>query len=196
LPLASPIGLDVGRMSYRSSLVAGYCAALLVGCHGAGPYGHSPHYVELDEETTAVAGARDYDPIMVERQPDEWRKGTTALFGVVQSRTAGPNGQALLKLGVRRLELRNLCENGNDDDSCRVTVSDKDFGIVWALVSLHGEDDVGPHSVGIRSLLRVVGRIGQDVSPTDGAPVLRATWYRQWPAFFYVTRSSARDMRQ
>ena len=35
-----------------------------------------------------------------------------------------------LKLGVRRLELRNLCDNANDDDSCRVTVSDKDFGVV------------------------------------------------------------------
>jgi len=194
LPVASQIGLDVGRMRYRSSLVAVGFAALF-GC-GAGLYGHSPHYVELDDETKAVAGARDYDPIMVEREPDEWRKGRTFLFGVVQNRVAGPNGQALLKLGVRRLELRNLCENGNDDDSCRVTVSDKDFGIVWALVSLHGEDDVGPHSVGIRSLLRVVGTIGQDVSPVDGSPVLRATWYRHWPPFYYVTRSSAPDMRQ
>lgn len=166
-------------------------ACLLAGCHGAGPYGHSPKYVELDEETTATAGARDYDPVMAGRQPDEWRAGKTVLFGVVQSRAAGPNGQALLKLGVRRVEERNLCQNGDDDDSCRVTVSDKDFGVVWALVALHGEDNVGPTSVGMRSLLRVVGKIGQDVSPADGAPVLRATWYRHWPAGFYVTRASA-----
>jgi hypothetical protein len=177
-------------------LVVAIGAALLTGCHGAGPYGHSPKYVELDEETTATAGARDYDPVMAERQPDEWRAGTIALFGVVQSRAAGPSGQALLKLGVRRVELRNLCANADDDDSCRVTVSDKDFGVVWALVSLHGEDDVGPHSVAMRSLVRVVGKIGQDVSPADGAPVVRATWYRHWPAGFYVTRASARDMRQ
>jgi len=177
-------------------LVAAIGAALLTGCHGAGPYGHSPKYVELDEETTAAAGARDYDPVMAERQPDEWRAGRIALFGVVQSRAAGPSGQALLKLGVRRVELRNLCANADDDDSCRVTVSDKDFGVVWALVSLHGEDDVGPHSVGMRSLVRVVAKIGQDVSPADGAPVVRATWYRHWPAGFYVTRASARDMRQ
>jgi hypothetical protein len=171
-------------------------AVWLEACRGAGPDGHSVKYVPTDDETTAVAGARDYDPVMVTRQPDEWRKGKTTLFGVVERRTAGPSGQALLKLGVRRLEDRNLCSNANDEDTCRVTVSDKDFGIVWALVSLHGADDVGPQSVGQRSLVRVVGTIGQDVSPEDGSPVLRAGYYRHWPALSYVTQSSASEMRQ
>jgi hypothetical protein len=193
--------LDVGRMRIATLKVAGprgalALVALAVACHGAGPYGHSPKYVELDDETTATTGAREYDPVMVQRQPEEWRAGKTALFGVVLGRTAGPSGQALLKLGVRRLEARNLCDNGDDDDSCRVTVSDMDFGIVWALVSLHGGDDVGPQAVGLRSLVRVVGTIGQDVSPADGSPVIRASWYRHWPALYYVTKSSARDMRQ
>ncbi len=168
----------------------------LAGCHGAGPYGHSPKYAPLDDESAAVAGAREYDPVMVQRQPDEWRAGKTALFGVVEGRTAGPNGQALLKLGVRRLELRNLCISGDDDDTCRVTVSDGDFGVVWVLAALHGDDDVGPLSVGPRSLLRVVGTVGQDVSPADGAPIVHASYYRHWPPLFYVTKSSARDMRQ
>jgi hypothetical protein len=187
--------LDVRRMR-TAPLFALALAALLVACHGAGPYGHSPRYAEIDDETAATAGAREYDPVMVQRQPEEWRAGRTVLFGVVQSRTAGPSGQALLKLGVRRLEQRNLCANADDDDSCRVTVSDKDFGTVWALVSLHGDDYVGPRSVGLQSLLRIAGKIGQDVSPADGAPVIRATWYRHWPAYFYVTSASARDMRQ
>lgn len=168
----------------------------LAGCHSAGPYGHSPRYVELSDETTATAGAREYDPVMVERQPDEWRKGKVTLFGVVESRTAGPGGQALLKLSVRRLETRNLCGSEQDEDSCRVTVSDKDFGVVWALVQLRGDDDVGPRSVGQRSLVRLVGTLGQDVSPADGAPVVHTAWYRHWPVYFYVTRASARDMRQ
>jgi hypothetical protein len=171
-------------------------AFFATGCRSAGPYGHSPRYVELDEETTMTAGAREYDPVMVERQPDEWRKGKIVLFGVVQSRSAGPGGQALLKLGVRRLEPRNLCENEHDDDTCRVTVSDKDFGVVDVLVLLRGEDDVGPHAVGQRSLVRVLGTLGQDVSPDDGAPVLHATWFRHWPAYFYVTHASATNMRQ
>jgi hypothetical protein len=165
------------------------------GCSGAGPYGHAPHYVALDDEVAVAAGAREYDPVMAERQPDQWRKARVSLFGVVEGREIGPGGQAKLKLSVRRLEARNLCDSETDDDSCRVTVSDKDFGIVFALVPLRGDDDVGPHSVGLKSLLRVIGTIGQDVS-ASGAPVLHATWYRHWPMFYYVTRASARDMRQ
>ncbi len=167
----------------------------VLGCQGAGAYGHSPHYVELDEEGVAVAGAREYDPIMAEKQPDQWRQRKITLFGVVERRDPGPGGQARLTLSVRRLEPRNLCSEKTDEDSCRVTVSDKDFGVVEALVSLRGDDHVGPRSVGARSLVRVVGTIGEDVAPT-GAPVFHAVWYRHWPAFYYVTRASARDMLQ
>ena len=179
----------------KSALVAAV-TVLTLNCGGAGPYGHSPHYVPLDAETAAVGPAREYDPVMVQRRPEEWRKGPVSLFGVVEGRTPGQGGQALLKLGVRVLEPRNLCDNQNDEDSCRVTVSDKDFGVIWALVSLRGDDDVGPRSVGLRSLVRIVGTIGQDVSPTDGAPVVHASFYRHWPSFYYVTRASAADMRQ
>jgi hypothetical protein len=76
-----------------------------------------------------------------------------------------------------------------------VTVSDKDFGVVTALVALRGDDDVGPHAVGQRSLLRIVGTLGQDVS-AEGAPIVHASYYRHWPTFFYVTRASATVMRQ
>jgi hypothetical protein len=171
-------------------------AALVMGCHGAGLYGHAPQYAPLDDEAVAAAGSREYDPVMAQRQPEEWRKGNVSLFGVVESRTPGPGGRALLKLSVRALALRNLCDNRDDDDSCRVTVSSKDFGVVSVLVSLRAEDDVGPHSIAPKSLLRVVGTIGQDVSQSDGAPIVRATFYRHWPPFFYVTMASARDMRQ
>jgi hypothetical protein len=174
------------------------CAAfalLVAACPGPGPYGHAPNYVELSDDATASAGAREYDPVMVERRPEEWSRGTVVLLGVVESRAAGPGGQALLKVSVRRLEPRNLCDNQHDDDSCRVTVSDKDFGVVDVLVALRGGDDTGPLAVGQRTLLRIVGTLGQDVSP-DGAPVLHATWVRQWPPYYYVTRASAGDMRQ
>lgn len=169
------------------------CAA---GCAGAGPYGHAPRYVELSDETAAAAGAREYDPVMVQRQPDDWRKGKITLFGVVESRAPGGSGQALLKLSVRRLDPRNLCENEHDDDTCRVTVSDKDFGVVRALVTLGGGDDIGPKAVGQRSLVRIVGTLGQDVSPDDGTPILHASYYRHWPVYTYVTHASAPLLRQ
>jgi hypothetical protein len=169
-------------------------ALLAAGC-GAGPYGHAPRYVELGDETSATAGAREYDPVMAERQPDQWRQGKVSLFGVVQKREPGPGGQAKLTLGVRRLEPRNLCGSESDDDSCRVTVSNGDFGVVWAFATLRGDDDVGPRSVGPRSLVRIVGTIGQDVSPM-GAPIVHATYCRHWPAFTYVTKASAGVLRQ
>ncbi len=170
--------------------------AALAACHSAGLYGHAPKYAPLPDEASAVTGARAYDPVMFQRDPDGWRAKPTELFGVVTARGTGPAGGAYLTLSVRALEPRNLCDNQNDDDSCRVTVSDKDFGVVHALVSLHGDDDLGEHSVGGGSLLRIVGKIGEDVDPQDGAPILRATYYRHWPRYFYVTRASARQMRQ
>lgn len=140
-----------------------------------------------------MAAARPYDAASMQRGSDPRGQGDVVLFGVVDSRTAGPGGQALLKLGVRSLEPHNFCKDKRDDDSCRVTVSDKDYGVVWALVTLRADDDVGPRSVGQRSLVRVVGTIGQDVSQADGAPVVHARWYRHWPAPEYVTPSAVKE---
>jgi hypothetical protein len=162
-----------------------------VGCHGAGPYGHAPIYEAEDDETKAIAGARDFDAVAYGQQPDEWRKGAVMAFGVVDTREPGPGGQAMLKLSVRRLEPRNYCQKQGDDDTCRVTVSDKDYGVVYALVALHGDDDTGPLAVGKKSLLRVVGTIGEDV---NNAPVIHTTFYRQWPPSAYVTRSATGEV--
>jgi hypothetical protein len=181
-------------MRTRFLLTAPLLAALL-SC-SAGRYGHSPKYAPLSGEEAAVAGAREYDPVMYARQPDEWRKGKVTLFGVVTGRAAGPGGGAYLTLSVRHLEEHNLCESHNDDESCRVTVSDHDFGAVHAVVKVTGEDDVGEHSVGAGSLLRIVGTFGENIDPNDGAPVLRATWYRHWPRYFFVTTAARGVMRQ
>ncbi len=170
--------------------------AAMVGCHNPGPYGHAPNYAPLSDEETAVSGAREYDPVMFQRQPEEWRQKPSFFFGIVTARSAGPSGMAQVKLSVRRLEPRNLCANSNDEDSCRVTVSDKDYGVVTAALSLKGEDDVGDKSVGGGSLLRVTGTFGQEVDPQDGSPLLRATYYRHFPRGFYVTSRASEVMRQ
>jgi hypothetical protein len=172
--------------------IAALCAPLLfasvAACGGAaGPSARAGRYVELDDEARAAVGAREYDPVMAQRRPEEWRRGTVSLFGVVDSRQAGPSGRALLRLFVRRLASRNVCENEADQGSCHVTVGDEDFGVVYALVSLRGDDDVGPNAAGPRSLFRIVGTIGQDLSPADGAPIVHATYYRHWPPLTYVT---------
>jgi hypothetical protein len=179
------------RLAIRLSSVL-----FLGACHSAGLYGHSPTYEPLADEERATQGVRDYDPIMYGRQPEEWRKHPSALFGVVTGRAAGTSGSAYVTMTVRRLEPRNLCDNRNDDDTCRVTVSDRDFGALHALVQLRPEDDVGAASVGAGSLLRLVGTFGEDMDPGDGGPILRANYYRHWPRGAYVTKSAAREMRQ
>ncbi len=195
--------LGTGRLSAVSpfavvALVALGTVAptLLVGCHGAGPYGHSVAYAPSVDEAKAVTGAREYDPVMFQRLPDEWRGKPVTLFGVVTRRDSGPGGGAALTLSVRRLEPRNLCDNMNDEDSCRVTVSDTDFGVMHVIVPLRAEDDTGEHSASAGSLFRVVGTLGEDVDTNDGTPILRATFYRHWPRNFYVTKAASRNMRQ
>jgi hypothetical protein len=168
----------------------------LVACGGAGPYGHAPQYVATSDEEGATKGSREYDPVMYQREPETWRKSKSMLFGVVTGRAPGPGGAAYLTLSVRRLEPRNLCSNANDEDTCRVTVSDRDFGVVHAQAKLLPDDDLGEKSVGAGSLVRLVGQFGEDVDPSDGAPILRASYYRHWPRLFYATKADAQTMRQ
>lgn len=182
--------------SKTSFLVPSLFALLTVGCHGAGPYGHAPTYAPTSSEEEASHGAREYDPVMFARQPETWKHTNVALFGVVTSRSSGSNGTAQLTLSVRKLEPRNLCSNARDDDTCRVTVSDRDFGVVRAQLSLRAEDDVSEHPVANGSLVRLVGTFGDEVDPDSGAPVFRATFYRHWPRYFFVTKSNADTMRQ
>lgn len=184
---------------YGSVSLLGWIVPALVlsaGCHGAGPYGYSASYAPTSDEETATKDAREYDPVMYGREPEQWRKSRARLFGVVTSRAPGPGGAAYLTLSVRRLEPRNLCTNANDEDTCRVTISERDFGVVHALVALKPEDDVGEKSVGAGSLVRVVGQFGEDVDPADGAPVIRGSFYRHWPRHFFVTNASSDTMRQ
>jgi hypothetical protein len=170
-------------------------ATLLVGCHSPGPYGHSRIYAPLSDETNALSGAKEYDPVMAEREPDKWKGKPVTVFGVVKSRKPGPSGTADLTLSVRTLEGRNLCES-QDEDTCRVTVSEREHAVVHADVTLSGEDDIGKLSVGIGSLLRVVGKISDNVDPADGTPVIRGTYYRHWPRNYFVTTAERDQMRQ
>ena len=177
-------------------LIAVCACALVIGCHSPGRYGFAATYAPRDDEAQAIATATNYDPVMYQREPEVWRAKPTTLFGVVTARSAGAGGAAYLTLTVRTLETRNLCDNANDEDSCRVTVSDKDFGVVHAVVNLLPDDDIGGQSIGGASLVRLVGTFAEAADANDGAPVLRVTYYRHWPRNFYVTRASAETMRQ
>ena len=166
---------------------------LLLGCHSAGPYGYSRTYQPLSAEDSAAEGAREYDPVMAERDKEAWKKGSVSLFGVVKSRAAAKDGGAYVLLSMRTLSDRNLCDEF-DEDTCRVTVSEHEHATLHATLKLSSEDDIGQYSVGKGSLLRVIGKLTDEVDPDDGTPVLRVSYYRHWPRNFFVTTASRPDM--
>jgi hypothetical protein len=170
-------------------------ALFCAGCHSPGPYGYSRVYAPLPDEKRAAEGATDYDPVMAQRAPDQWKGKPVSVFGVVKARNPGPGGTADLTLSVRVLEPRNLCESA-DEDTCRVTVSDREHAVLHAHVKLTGEDDIGKLSVGAGSLLRLVGKLKDDVDASDGAAVLGASYYRHWPRGYYVTTAARDEMRR
>lgn len=171
-------------------------ASLLIGgCHSAGPYGYSQHYEPLSEEEDAARTAREYDPVMAERFAEEWQGQPVSIFGIVTQRRPGPNGTTDVALSVRTLAERNLCDEGGEQ-TCRVTVSEREHGIVHALVRLKSEDNIGAQSVGRGSLLRVIAVRVDDVNADDGAPIFRAKYYRHWPRNFYVTTAARGYMRR
>jgi hypothetical protein len=167
----------------------------LTACASAGPYGYARTYEPLDDEETAAAGAIPYDPVMAKRSPEKWKGKTISVYGVVASRTPGQSGNAEATLSVRTLEERNACDSA-DEDSCRVTVSDHEYAVVHVLLHLSSEDDIGEHSMGPASLVRVIGTLTDEVDQGDGEPVLKAKYYRHWPRGFYRTTADRRFMRQ
>ncbi len=167
---------------------------VLAACHSAGPYGFSRDYSPLSDEKAAARGAKEYDPVMIERDPATWKGQTLSIFGVVKQRGQGAGGMAYLTLSVRTLATRNLCDE-MDEDSCRVTVSDHEFAVIHASVKLRSSDDIGKDSLAPGSLVRVIGKLTDDVDRTDGLAVLQASYYRHWPHNYFVTMADRDNMR-
>jgi hypothetical protein len=167
--------------------------ALLAGCSSAGPYGYSRTYSPLSAEADAAEDAREYDPVMAERDKADWKKAKVSVFGIVTKRVAGPSGTAYVTLSVRTLEVRNLCDQ-LDEETCRVTVGENEFAIVHAKLVLSPADDIGDKSLNRGSLVRVLGKLTDEVDPEDGTPVFKADYYRHWPRNFFVTTASRPDM--
>jgi hypothetical protein len=166
----------------------------VMGCASAGPYGYAREYVPLDEEDSHLNGTRELDPVMIERAPETWKKSRISVFGVVKERKQGTGGASDLTLSMRSLATRNLCDS-RDEETCRVTVTEREHALVHAIVALKGEDDLGKKAVMPGSLVRVIGRLAEGVEK-DGAYVLQAEYIRHWPRDEYVTTGERDSMRQ
>jgi hypothetical protein len=160
--------------------------SVLTSCRAAGPHVHEKVYAPTADEARAVDDSKEYDALLAERTFDRLKGRKTWAFGVVTHRGSGPGGAAYLALSLRSLQSRASCES-SDEASCRVTVGEREIGRVHALLALAAEDDMGQYSVGLGSLLRVVGTVSEDLDPSDGTPVLRASIYRHWPRGSYLT---------
>lgn len=169
-------------------------ASLLAACHSGGKYGYAREYDPLSEEEDYAESAREYDPVMIEREPEAWRNASISVFGVVKSRSQAPGGAAYLTLSVRTLAERNLCDE-MDEDTCRVTVSQREHALVHAAVKLRPEDELGKESVAPGSLVRVIGKLSDAVDKNDGMPVLQAAYYRHWPRNYFVTDADRDHMK-
>lgn len=169
---------------------------LVLSCAGPGPYGYARTYVPNAGEEAAARGAKPLDESML-AESARFADVPLTMFGVVEKRgLASTKGHTFVTLSLRRLDERNVCASGNDERSCRVTVSDARFGDIPAVLELAPEDDAGDHAVGPGSLLRVVGVLGSDYDAVGGGAILHGTWYRHWPRGTYVTRAAAKELRQ
>jgi hypothetical protein len=191
--------LEAGRSQKKPPgvFLRGFVAAVVLalpGCHSAGQYGYARSYAPLSDEEDAAEGTKEYDPVMIEREPGSWRGQTISIFGVVKQRSQAPAGNAYLTLSVRTLADRNLCDQ-MDEDTCRVTVSDHEFAVLHAVVKLRPEDDLGKQSLAAGSLVRVIGKLTDGVDKTDGMQVLKGSYYRHWPRNFFVTMADRDHMR-
>jgi hypothetical protein len=125
---------------------------------------------------------------MARARPESWAGKKVSLFGVVVARENQQGAAAVLTLGIRTLQPKNLCA-GDTEDTCRTTVSEKESERVVALVTIASPEDLsGQHAIGLGSLLRVIGTLAPP--STEGSLTIRGSFYRHWPARQYVTTAS------
>lgn len=169
----------------------------LGACSSPGPYGYAQLYSPLDAEEAATEDSVPYDPSAARRKPDTWKGRLVSTFGVVTEVQSGPNdGTRRVRLSMRGLQPRNLCA-GPDDDTCRVTVTETEFSVVWAVVPLEALQPVitPPNPVQRGSLLRVVGKFVPSKDASE-LPTIDVHFARHWPYQTYVTTGARESMRR
>jgi hypothetical protein len=191
MSLASLLSKAVRRS--RSLLVL----LTLGACSSPGPYGYAQLYSPLDAEEAATKDSVPYDPSAARRKPDTWKGRLVSTFGVVTEVKAGPDdGTRRVSLSIRGLQPRNLCA-GPDSDTCRVTVTDTEFSVLWAVVPLEAVKPVAtpPDPIQRGSLLRVVGTFVPSKDASE-PPTIDVRFARHWPYQTYVTTGARESMRR
>ncbi len=167
---------------------------LVAACGGGGRYGYARTYEPADGERAYMERASDasYEEVRRARPEDQ---PNVSWFGVVLGAPELEGDHARVRLSLRAHQERHLCSS-EYDDSCRVTVSDREIGTFSAIIPVRAEDLVaGPERLGAGSLLRVYGR-SHGETDASGDPVVVADWYRHWPRYTFVTTAMSGRMRR
>jgi len=167
--------------------------ALCAGCGGGGQYGYSRSYSALGEENPYLERAVETSYEEVRRTRPEEQHFIT-WFGVVRA-MENEGGRVRLALSLRAHQERHLCE-GPNDDTCRVTVSERELGTYTAIITPRATDLAeGPTRLQIGSLVRIYGT-ATEATDSTGGPVIETEWYRHWPPHYFVTTRAATSMRR
>ena len=165
-----------------------------VGC-GGNIYGYGRYYIPLDEEDSYAASALEPPYTDVVRDPGGFADQTIGWFGVVREVVRQDDGTVLVRMSQRPHVERHLC-SARSDDSCRVTVSERDAGPFSVRMRLHaGADSEGENRIQWESLLKIYGRPSGDYDSTGG-PLLTVDFYRHWPRGQYVDTTASAIMRR
>lgn len=174
-------------MEQRRGAVRGWAVGvvvLLAGCAGGGPYGFSRTYEPLSAEEPYAdqEQVRSYEE--VRRDPQGHGGVMLGWFGtVVEVKERGDVAEVALEL--RFHQDRHLCGD-EGEDSCRVTITEREGGPFSARLHLRPEDRTGRLRVGPGSLLKVYGT-ATEAFDERGGPVLDGVYYRHFPTGTFVT---------
>jgi hypothetical protein len=175
-------------------LLAAFVLPALLGC-GGNPYGYAHYYLPLDDEESYAARAVEPPYTDVVRDPGAFTEQTIGWFGVVREVVPQEDGSVLVRMSQRPHIDRHLC-SGRSDDSCRVTISERDAGPFSVRLRLRpGGDAEGVNRVQRESLLKIYGRPSGDYDSTGG-PILSVDYYRHWPRGQYLDTTAQALMRR
>ena len=166
--------------------------ALLGACASTHPYSFGREYAPLSVEEDYLERQAPLSYEEVRRDPAGHRADLLGWFGTVVEVKPGVV-VTTVALDLRFHQPRHLCSD-ESEESCRVTVSERDGGPFSVRLRLHPEDRAGRARLAPGSLIKVYGRV-VDEFDDRGGPVLEAIYYRHFPTGTYVISSHTGQMR-